>query len=419
MPDTDSRQVLKVGKHVQTIISAGPDADNKTAKHFDVISFDPRGVNNTRPTFSCFPDYIDRITFEQESAAYGVLGSNDIALTNHWARVRTMVDSCSKRAIDIGIGEYMSTTNVARDIVEISERHGEWREREALKLLKSSRKSSLPDHVKYQPGEEMVQYWGFSYGTVLGATLADMYPDRVKRVILDGVVDSFDYYRGEWTTNLQDTDLQIAKFGEYCWMSGPKRCALYHEDGPAFIVQRFTDITQSLVNDPIGVPPAGNHSSDLATYSDLKKMFWMIAYKPLIKFHHLAKVMAQLEKGNGTALVQERRDGIAKMKQGLSEQCRKDGPYSDACDPERAGFDNTISAGILCSDAEPQLNMTRDDYAEYVQLLIKQSKLMGDVWAQVRLPCTKVSFATNSNQSKDLRILTWCLAVACQTQVEI
>lgn len=35
---------------------------------------------------------------------------------------------------------------------------------------------------------------GVSYGTVLGATVISMFPDRVDKVILDGVVNSHEYY---------------------------------------------------------------------------------------------------------------------------------------------------------------------------------------------------------------------------------
>ena len=38
-------------------------------------------------------------------------------------------------------------------------------------------------------GDESLTYHGFSYGTIIGATYANMYPKRVRAVILDGVID--------------------------------------------------------------------------------------------------------------------------------------------------------------------------------------------------------------------------------------
>lgn len=84
--------------------------------------------------------------------------------------------------------------------------------------------------------------------------------------------------RGGWLTNLQDTDLQLAKFGEYCWLGGAKHCALYHEDGPAAILDTFANITTSLLTNPISVPAANGHAATVATYSDLKALFWSKTY---------------------------------------------------------------------------------------------------------------------------------------------
>ena len=50
-----------------------------------------------------------------------------------------------------------------------------------------------------------------------------------------------------------------------------------------------------------------------------------------------------------------------------------------------------VSAGVLCSDAESQTDMTKDQFWDYVQELIKQSKMMGDVWTTIRMHCTQVS----------------------------
>ena len=45
-----------------------------------------------------------------------------------------------------------------------------------------------------------------SYGTVLGQYFAAMYPDKVGRVILDGVFDGYNYRSGLWNSNLLDID---------------------------------------------------------------------------------------------------------------------------------------------------------------------------------------------------------------------
>lgn len=62
----------------------------------------------------------------------------------------------------------MSTAPVARDVIEIFERHGEWREAEARRLLDSAttkvsaeERGEILEGTAHKPGEEMVQYWGF------------------------------------------------------------------------------------------------------------------------------------------------------------------------------------------------------------------------------------------------------------------
>lgn len=37
---------------------------------------------------------------------------------------------------------------------------------------------------------------GFSYGTILGATVAAMFPDRIGRMILDGAVNLAEWFAG-------------------------------------------------------------------------------------------------------------------------------------------------------------------------------------------------------------------------------
>ncbi|KAI2717926.1 hypothetical protein DTO039G3_3440 [Penicillium roqueforti] len=84
------------------------------------------------------------------------------------------------------MGRFMNTTPTVTDIVAIIERPGEWRENMANAIIAS--KLTLPEvqrqaihkATRWKQGAELLQYWGFSYGTVLGATFAAMYPHRVK-----------------------------------------------------------------------------------------------------------------------------------------------------------------------------------------------------------------------------------------------
>ena len=45
------------------------------------------------------------------------------------------------------------------------------------------------DSIRKALGAEQINYYGFSYGTYLGQVYATLYPDRVRRMVLDGNVD--------------------------------------------------------------------------------------------------------------------------------------------------------------------------------------------------------------------------------------
>lgn len=100
--------------------------------------------------------------------------------------------------------------------------------------------------------------------------------------------------------------------------------------------------------------------------------------------------MAELATGNGTGLVETKRKKLTSLSSGLSPRCALDGAYTPACFNRTSGGsgDFTIGVGILCSDAEPQTDMSKAEYWAYVQELMAQSRLIGDVWASIRVPCT-------------------------------
>lgn len=138
-------------------------------KHFDYIGFDPRGVGLTRPFIRCYDDILTAQTWAMRMAEQGVMGASDAAFGRLWSMTEAETRSCLSRPID-GEAEYrkyVSTASVARDMVEIIERHGEWREKEAERILngdmcpgRRSRDSvAFPETLKHQVGKEKINYW--------------------------------------------------------------------------------------------------------------------------------------------------------------------------------------------------------------------------------------------------------------------
>lgn len=289
----------------------------------------------------------------------------------------------------------MSTAPVARDIIEIFERHGKWREKEAQRLLRldsavsPEEENVIVERTVYKPGQELVQYWGFSYGSILGATLSATYPDRIHRAVLDGVADSHDYMDGGWSTNLRDTDLIFAKLAEHCYDGGKEQCAIWHEDGPAVILNNVQRTIGEMRSTPISIPGNATHGPTVVTYNDVKRLIRDIVYSPLRDFPFTAQVLHDLSLRNGALLAAWIQSQTPALGEPLSEQCLKDGPFNPSCFPAAGAMVWDATYGIACSDGPgDRLNQTREEYYEYASTIIAQSSLIGESWASIQLPCT-------------------------------
>ncbi|KAI9843251.1 MAG: hypothetical protein M1837_006540 [Sclerophora amabilis] len=406
--------VLREGKLIQRIIdsqasvsssdtSSSPDGG---AKYFDVIGFDPRGVNNTTPVFSCFPDAFSRQVWGLESHAEGLLGSSENSFANLWARSQALSHGCSRMAAsgegaETELSQFMNTSPVARDMLEMIERHGEWRALEAKALVTghapwfrddTSRKipsydrDSVLERTKWRKGQEKLLYMGFSYGTILGATFAAMYPDRIGRAVIDGVGDADDYYRGGWLTNLNDSDLILDQFCKYCHEAGPGRCALYTGKSSDDIKSFFESIVASMKGNPLAVEASRTRGADIITFTDVKALIKDALYKPLDRFSMMAELLADISRGNGTPFA-DHKSTQRTISCSTPEVGGEGKVYPETCGiPQDARFE--VPAAILCSDGESLAGMTPESYKGYWQILQNQSSLIGDSWAHIKMPCT-------------------------------
>ncbi|UPK74882.1 alpha/beta hydrolase [Nocardioidaceae bacterium SCSIO 66511] len=84
------------------------------------------------------------------------------------------------------------------------------------------------DLVRQALGDDKLTYYGVSYGTYLGSTYAAMFPDRVRAVILDGVLDpvAWSTGRGDAGRKLPFSTRLRSGYGAYeAWMSALDECA--------------------------------------------------------------------------------------------------------------------------------------------------------------------------------------------------
>lgn len=191
------------GSGVEFALVAGPTADQwlgtEVSSRFDLVGIDPRGIGRSTP-LRCF-DTVDEAYAATEKP--GVFPESDAELPGFEAADLALAEACTS---DGGaIGSHMSTANVARDF----------------------------DRVRELLGEEKMHYYGISYGSQLGTTYANMFPDRVGALVVDAVIDPVRWVnragRVPFSTQLRSgegAEETMDRFLELCETSGPEHCAL-------------------------------------------------------------------------------------------------------------------------------------------------------------------------------------------------
>ncbi len=148
------------------------------AASFDWIGFDPRGVGASSPALRCSRRY-----FTYNRPNYVPRAQR---LYRYWlAHSRAYSNACASTPAKRALLRHLTTLDTVRDMELI---------REAL-------------------GAEKISYYGFSYGTYLGQVYATRYPTRVRRLVLDGVVNP----RRVWYSANFDQDIAFDRNMNVYW----------------------------------------------------------------------------------------------------------------------------------------------------------------------------------------------------------
>src|SRR3954452_8413843 len=107
------------------------------------------------------------------------------------------------------------------------------------------------DVLRRAVGDKKLTFLGFSYGTAIGQYYADMFPDRFRAIVVDGVIDPEHWVGTKKTGSLEQDERLRSADGAYralqeilarCGKAGDKYCVFAGGD-PA---QKFATIAAKL-----------------------------------------------------------------------------------------------------------------------------------------------------------------------------
>ncbi|KAJ7921954.1 Alpha/Beta hydrolase protein [Mycena leptocephala] len=330
------------GSGVDSLVANGPSFQavlGSQSNQYDIVSFDPRGVRYSTPIASFFETDAERALWNA-AAPFASLNASSDAIPQAWGRAHLLGAIAAQRDAS-QILKYLTTDNVARDMLQITQKFG----------------------------FEKLQYYGISYGSVLGATFAAMFPDKVERILIDGVLDPDAWFSANLTIEVTDTDKALQTFFDGCAAAGPDLCAFY-KPTVVEIADRLTALTASIRTQPIPVlTPAGY---GLVDYSLLRLSLLGALYHPFSLFPTLARGLAALENGDGSILYS--------ISQGPTFQC--DCANNTASPPTD---DSTVAIG--CGDAI-EVTDSIEEATEFYQNAAKTSQ-----FAEFSVGSTRVSCA--------------------------
>ncbi|KAI0444050.1 TAP-like protein-domain-containing protein [Xylaria telfairii] len=217
-----------------------------TGGEHDLIGWDPRGTANTL-TFSCFANATGRAQLGSQ-LVFG--NASDVARGQLWAAGKNYADACAEYPEAQERAPLIGTSFTARDAMQI---------------------------VDAVEDDGLLRYWGFSYGTDLGATLAALFPERVEKLILDGVFNPIQYfYERADSEGFASADDTFSEFFRQC-VSTPEVCNLAG-NRPNATAKELESATYDLIDELKYRPLA--YDGLIIGYAELKSAIRFALYAP-------------------------------------------------------------------------------------------------------------------------------------------
>jgi pimeloyl-ACP methyl ester carboxylesterase len=283
---------------IQSALTLPTDVLNR----FDVVGVDPRGVGLSTPAVECISDQQKDELFAADPRA-----TDAASLGTAFGLVDTVADGCTKK-YKAALGAF-DTVDTARDM----------------------------DLVRQSLGDEKMTYLGYSYGTTLGSTYAELFPDRVRAMVLDGAVDPDATRQASAEAQAQAFETAFDAFAQNC--TGLIGGCPVGGDPRGFVT--------ALLNQAAGTPIPSSRAGETrqATPGLILNGIRSALYQPTA-WPQLAQALANASKGDAAGILT-----LADTYTGRND----DGTYSNVVDANLA---------VNCADTDEQF--TREQVSTLV-----------------------------------------------------
>ncbi|MFN8025806.1 MAG: alpha/beta hydrolase [Acidimicrobiia bacterium] len=299
---------------------------------YDVVSFDPRGVGKSRPVVCVDDTTTDALNDEDPTP------DSD-------AELRSFYDG---------------TSDVADFVAGCVAKNGDW-----LGRLGSRNVARDIDRLRASLGDDKLNYLGYSYGTVIGAVYAQMFPQTVGRMVLDAPVDLSVDALAELQADAKGFEHALESFLTDC--ADDKKCTFHSAGDPQ---SAFRELQQSfeggaeLDAETLSGDPTDRKVGVATFYTAVLSALYDKAYG----WPTLARALEDAKAGDGTLLL-----ALADSYNGRND----DGTYSNI---------EQVFDAIHCDDRYDATQSWEDFVAEY-QRQVKAYPLLGAYTGSTKLGC--------------------------------
>jgi pimeloyl-ACP methyl ester carboxylesterase len=193
---------------------------------FDIVGFDPRGVGASDP-LHCFDSEDALVAFLADLPLFPYQRGQYRPFFDRW---RSLAAECldDRQAVAAN----MNTADVARDM----------------------------DLLRRAVGDSKISYLGFSYGSYLGNTYANLFPDKVRALVIDGVLNPRLWSSGwQIVSDRVATQQEFNEFLRLCDQAG-EDCAFSRPGGSR---ARWEALARALRAEPLELPDGTLYTYDL------------------------------------------------------------------------------------------------------------------------------------------------------------